>query len=66
MKVKVNSQEDCLELCNLFTNLYFKVSNFENVPSALEESLVVEKRCTEKELATIMDNYKDYFKCMVF
>jgi hypothetical protein len=59
MKDKVISQEDCLELCNLFTNLYFKVSKFENIPPALAESLVEEKRCTEKELATIIDNWID-------
>jgi hypothetical protein len=62
LKAKVISQEDCLELRSLFTNLYCKVSKFENVPSALQESLAVETRCTEKGLDTIMNiwiNIKD-------
>jgi hypothetical protein len=48
MKVKVNSQEDCLELCNLFTNLYFKISKFKDVPPALEKALWGNKDAQKK------------------
>jgi hypothetical protein len=48
MKVKVISQEDCLELCNLFTNLYFKISKFKDVPPALEKALWGNKDAQKK------------------
>jgi len=56
-KDKVISQDDCLELCNMFTQLQFKVSGMENLPSALEDSLVSEASCTESEMMSIMNNW---------
>jgi hypothetical protein len=44
-----NSQYECLELCNLFTQLQFKVGRLETLSVALEGCLVSEQRCTENE-----------------
>jgi hypothetical protein len=56
---KVISESDCLELCNLFTQLQCKVGAFEMLPTALEECLISEQKCTEVELTSIINNWID-------
>jgi len=58
-KDKVISNDDCLELCNLFTQLQCKVAKHETLPAALEDCLISEGPCTVTELASIITNWID-------
>jgi hypothetical protein len=58
-KDKVILKDDCLELCNLFTQLQCKVARHETLPVALEDGLISEQPCTINELTSIIMNWID-------
>jgi len=59
LKDKVISREDCLALCNLFTQLKCKLGDLEELPPALEECCIPEQECTQSKLGTIISNWID-------
>jgi hypothetical protein len=58
-KDKVITKDECLELCNLFTQLQCKVASHETLPAALEDSFISEQPCTINELTSIITNWID-------
>jgi hypothetical protein len=58
-KDKVISHADCMELCNLFTQLQCKVNNFDTLPPALEDCYLSEQQCTNNEFMKIIMNWVD-------
>jgi len=58
-KDKVISHADCMELCNLFTQLQCKVNNFDMLPPALEDCYLSEQQCTNNEFMKIITNWVD-------
>jgi hypothetical protein len=55
-KDKVISHADCMELCNLFTQLQCKVNNFDTLPPALEDFYLSEQQCTNNEFMKKITN----------
>jgi len=58
-KDKVISQNDCMDLCNLFTQLQCKVSGFDMLPPALKDCYLSEQQCTNNEFIKIIMNWVD-------
>jgi hypothetical protein len=58
-KAKVISHADCMELCNLCTQLQCKVNNFDTLPPALEDCHLSEQQYTNNEFMKIITNWVD-------
>jgi hypothetical protein len=58
-KDEVITKDECLELCNLFTQLQCKVARHETLPVALEDCFISEQPCTVNELTSIITNWID-------
>ena len=53
-KDKVISHNNCMDLCNLFTQLQCKVNGFDTLPPALEDCYLSEQQCTNNEFIKII------------
>jgi len=58
-KYKTISNNDCLELCNLFSQLQTTVGNMPFVPSVFHDTIAIEEKCTESELKDIISTWVD-------
>jgi hypothetical protein len=58
-KYKAISNDDCLELCNLFSQLQTTVGSMPFVPCIFNDTIVVEETCTESELRDIISTWVD-------
>jgi len=58
-KYKTMSNNDCLELCNLFSQLQTTVGNMPFVPSIFHDTIAIEEKCTESELKDIISTWVD-------
>jgi hypothetical protein len=59
LKAKVISDDECAELCSLFSTLQTKISSFKELPPALRGSIIEERACSMDELANICHNWVD-------
>ena len=59
LKAKVISNDECDELCSLFSVLQTKTSSFKELPPALKGSITDEQACTRDELADICHAWVD-------